>query len=272
MQKFLSLKLANLFGLAFIVFVFTGCDPSGSSEIENRPVEEPPAKPAPSEVDSLSTPEREFPKLENANIESFLGDYLRENPERKVRVITRLGTLKVRLFDDTPLHTANFLMMAKRDYFTGTEFIRVVPGFVVQGGSNDSDIEKVKRLLIGSYTLPPELRENRLHKKGALSMARSYENNPNKRSSAYDFFFVHGREFNEPQLMAMERDNEMEIPEWKRKIYKTTGGAPHLDNQHTVFGEIYEGLDVLDKMAAVETDGSEWPIKPLIMQVDVIDE
>jgi peptidyl-prolyl cis-trans isomerase B (cyclophilin B) len=272
MSKHFTLHKANLFGFAFIILAFIACEPSGSTQ-ENTELQ---VKPSPKKEivkkDSIIAVEREYPKLDSANIESFLSKYFRENPERRVRVITRVGTLKVKLFDDTPLHSANFLMMTKRNYYTGTEFIRVAPNFVVQGGNNESGIEKVKRILIGSYTIPPEFKENRIHKKGVVAMARSYENNPNKRSSPYYFFFVHGQKFNEPQLMAIERDSEIVIPEWKREIYKTTGGAPHLDYEHTVFGEIYEGLDVLDKMAAVKTDGGEWPITPLIMQVDVIDE
>ncbi|MCZ4409216.1 peptidylprolyl isomerase [Cryomorphaceae bacterium 1068] len=272
MSKHFTFNKANLFGFAFIILAFIACEPSQSTQEDDELKVKPSAKKVIAKKDSTIAVEREYPKLDSANIESFLSEYFRENPERRVRVITRVGTLKVKLFDDTPLHTANFLMMTKRNYFTGTEFIRVAPNFVVQGGNNESEIEKVKRILIGSYTIPPEFKEERLHKKGALSMARDYENNPNKRSSPYYFFFVHGQKFNEPQLMAIERDSDMVIPQWKREIYKTIGGAPHLDNQHTVFGEIYEGLDVLDKMAAVDTDAGEWPITPLIMQIDIIDE
>jgi peptidyl-prolyl cis-trans isomerase A (cyclophilin A) len=272
MPTHFNFNKANLLGFAFIILAFLSCEPSGSSLNETESKVRSTTKKEIPKKDSTIAVEREFPKLDSANIESFLSEYFRKNPERRVRVITRLGTLKVRLFDDTPLHTANFLMMTKRNYFTGTEFIRVAPNFVVQGGNNESEIEKVKRILIGSYTMPPEFKKERIHKKGILSMARAYKNNPDKRSSAYYFFFVQGQKFNEPQLMAIERDSEMIIPDWKRKIYKTIGGAPHLDNEHTVFGEIYEGLDVLDKMAAVKTDGGEWPIDPLIMQIDVIDE
>jgi peptidyl-prolyl cis-trans isomerase B (cyclophilin B) len=237
---------------------------------QGKPSKEAPAKKKQDTVLTVTTPE--YPKLTNENIEAFLLQYFEDNPEREVIVSTRLGEVKVRLYDETPLHTANFLMMTKRDYFNGTEFIRVVPKFVVQGGNNESEIEEVKRLLIGAYTIPPEFDEKLYHKKGALSAARSYEGNPDKRSSPYDFFFVHGQTFNEPQLMAMERDNSFTIPDWKREIYQTVGGAPHLDHQHTVFGEIVEGFDVLDKMASVETDGSDWPVKPLVMEVKVSDE
>ncbi len=214
----------------------------------------------------------EFPKLDSTNAVDFLTNYFQENKERKIQLSTRVGTLKVRLFDDTPLHTANFLMMTKREYYNGTEFIRVVPNFVVQGGNNESETEEIKRLLIGTYKIPAEFKDHHIHKKGVLAMARSYENNPKKKSSAYYFYFVQGQKFNEPQLLALERDHEMQIPEWKRKVYKEIGGAPHLDGQHTVFGEIYEGLEILDKMAAVPTDKGDWPLEALEMKVEVINE
>lgn len=213
---------------------------------------------------------REFPLLNDGNAIEFLNGYFKENPERNILVTTRVGSLKVRLFDDTPIHTANFLMLVNRKYFDGTEFTRVVKDFVVQGGNNDSETEEIKRLLIGNYEMPAEIHEAHLHKKGALSMARSYENNPEKVSTPYNYFFVDGRTFNEPQLLALERDHNMKIPAWKREIYRNIGGAPHLDGQHTVFGEVYEGLDVLERMAEVKTDDSDWPLDPLIVKMEVI--
>ena len=226
-----------------------------------------------SELDSSVTlSKREFPILNSQNAEEFLLQYFEDNPERKIKLTTRMGVIKFRLFDDTPIHTANFLMLVKREYFNNTEFTRVLEKFVVQGGNNDREEEDLKRILIGRYELSPEIKPEHLHKKGALAMARRYTENPDKNSSAYNFYFVQGQSFNEPQLMAMERDNEIEIPEWKRKIYRTTGGAPHLDGEHTVFGEIYEGLDVLEKMSLIETDQSDWPLKPLVMEMEVIYE
>lgn len=229
------------------------------------------ANSTPAAPHSTTLPPREYPLLTDDNAVEFLKQYFKDHPERKIRVTTRLGTLKVKLFDDTPIHTSNFLMLVNRDYFDGTEFTRVVDDFIVQGGNNDSETEEIKRILIGSYELPPEIRPEHLHKKGALSAARRYEGNPDKMSAPYNYFFVDGRTFNEPQLLAMERDHDMDIPGWKRKIYKTIGGAPHLDGQHTVFGQVYEGLDVLERMAEVRTDGSDWPIEPLVVQMEVIE-
>ena len=184
------------------------------------------------------TSKREFPFLNSKNAEAFLLQYFKDNPERKIKLTTRMGEIKFRLFEDTPIHTANFLMLVKRQYFNNTEFTRVLEKFVVQGGNNDKEEEDLKRILIGNYELPPEIKPEHLHKKGALAMARRYTENPDKLSSAYYFYFVQGQPLNDPQLMAMERDNEIEIPEWKRKTYRSIGGAPHLDGEHreNVFG------------------------------------
>ena len=223
--------------------------------------------------DSTTTlSKRAFPILKSDNAEAFLLEYFEKNPERKIKLTTRMGVIKFRLFDDTPIHTANFLMLVKREYFNNTEFTRVLEKFVVQGGNNDKEEEDLKRILIGRYELPPENKPEHLHKKKTLAMARRYTDNPDKYSSAYNFYFVQGQPLNDPQLMAMERDNEIIIPEWKRKVYRSVGGAPHLDGEHTVFGEIYEGLDVLEKMSLVKTDQSDWPLEPLVMEMEVIYE
>lgn len=266
-------SLLLLIVACFVVFEFTSCEASNIDKtVAADSQKELPADSSNEETSEASLPESKYPFLTNANATTFLLQYFKENKARRIAVTTRLGTLKVRLYDETPYHTANFLMLTEREYFNDTEFTRVVKDFVVQGGNNDNEIEEIKRMVIGNYQIPAEMSEKLLHKRGVLAMARQYENNPDKESSAYDFYFVHGRTFNEPQLMAIERENNMTIPGWKREVYYALGGAPHLDGQHTVFGEIYEGLDVLDKMAAVETDASNWPNVPLVMKIEIIDE
>lgn len=215
---------------------------------------------------------RQIPILGNDNSETFLQNYFDTLSTRKVALSTRHGRLVIELFEDTPLHTANFMMMVQRDYFTGTEFTRIVKDFIVQGGNSERETDEIKRLLIGNYLIDPEIHDKYLHRKGALAMARSYDDNPEKRSSAYDFYIVVGRTFNDPQIMAMAREHEMEIPEWKRKIYREIGGAPHLDGQHTVFGQVVEGMDVLEKMGNTPTDERNWPLESLVMKMEAVYE
>lgn len=210
--------------------------------------------------------------LNQKNHYEFLREYFKTNGNRKIKISTRFGEMKIELFNDTPIHTSNFLMMTEKKYFNNTEFTRVVKKFIVQGGNNDKEEEEIKRLLIGNYEMKPEFHEHHIHKKGALAMARRYEENEGKLSSAYNFYIVQGQTFNDPQLLAIERQHNMKIPDWKREIYETIGGAPHLDGEHTVFGQVYEGFDVLEKMSNVKTDKSDWPLEPIIMQIEVLDE
>lgn len=266
-------------GCFYLLLIFSGCSSEKSEKnVGLSPADSSQVKPQMEQVDSTDSglnaaaDTLNYPMLSSKNAVPFLLQYFKDNPERKIKLTTRLGTIKFRLYDDTPIHTANFLMLVKRQYFDNTEFTRIVKNFVVQGGNNDKESEEIKRLVIGSYELPPEIKENHIHEKGALAMARRYDENPEKLSSAYNFYFVEGQKFTEPQLLALERDHDMIIPGWKRKIYRQVGGAPHLDGQHTVFGEIYEGLDVLHEMANVKTDQSDWPKVPLIMKMEVIYE
>lgn len=229
-------------------------------------------EPKPALADSASKPSGpKFPLLTTENAPAFLKQYFNENPERKILIKTPKGNIKVRLFDDTPIHTANFLMLVKRGYFDSNKFTRVVEDFIVQGGLSDDQDDALERILIGSYELPPEIRPKHIHKRGALSQARHYKNNPRKLSNPYNFFLVQGRRFNTPEFMALERENDITIPPWKRQIYSTTGGAPHLDGEHTVFGEVYEGLEVVKALSEVPGDSRDWPTEPLPFSMEVIE-
>ena len=251
------------------VLLLWGCEEAPEQSDRQKPVDKPEVIPETTEQESNEP--APFPRLTGENAETFLQGYFAKRQERRIALTTRYGTLEIELFDDTPLHTANFLLMIERNYFTGTEFTRIVKGFVVQGGNSENESDEISRLVIGNYLIPSEIREKHIHRKGALAMARSYDDNPDKMSSAYDFYIVTGQTFNDPQLMGMEREHEMTIPESKRKIYRTTGGAPHLDGQHTVFGQVTKGFDVLDKMDNTPVDESNWPLNSLIMEMKIID-
>ena len=156
-------------------------------------------------------------------------------------VHTRLGDIRVKLYDDTPLHTANFLLLARKGVFDETVFNRVVKGFAIQGGTSDH-----RTIGLASYRLPPEIRPAHFHKKGALGMARyDDEQNPGRLSSNTDFYFVVGEKLDPNQSQAMAG---RKLTPAQTRAYATTGGVPSLDGQYTVWGEVIEGMDNVDAL------------------------
>ncbi|WP_299128435.1 peptidylprolyl isomerase [uncultured Winogradskyella sp.] len=184
----------------------------------------------------------EFPVLTDDNAMEFFLEYEKENKENKVRIYTDFGNIDILLYDKTKFHRANFIYLTKRNYFNYTQFYRVVPNFVIQGGSSDGmDIYK-RRRSIGRYLLPPDTKRGYTHKRGAVSMPSSEIENAYKLASPYQFFIVQKKD-----------------------------GAYHLDGDYTVFGEVIAGMEAVDKIAAVETDKGEWPIKSVfIKKVEII--
>ncbi|MCB0473264.1 MAG: peptidylprolyl isomerase [Flavobacteriaceae bacterium] len=184
---------------------------------------------------------REPDSINSKNVVAFLTKYGELHPEDKVIVKTKLGDLVVKLYDDTPLHRASFIFLTNMGYFSNTCFHRVVPGFVVQGGNSERPQALEMQNRYENYTIPPEIRPNRTHKYGALAAARDYENNPGKRSNAFEFYFIEGKK-----------------------------GAHHLDGEHTVFGEIVSGFPVLEKLAKLKTGRDQWPLEDVYMEIEVL--
>ena len=161
------------------------------------------------------------------------------------------------------MHRANFLYKVHRRYFDPAEFTRVVPDFVVQGGNSEEERPQQLRFLIGQHTLPSEFQTHRLHTRGALAMSRSYHDNPDKRSSGYDFYIVTGRKIGGQELARVQHDRDWSYTKEQSKAYASMGGAPHLDGEHTVFGRVVTGMEVVDRLAATPRDASDWPVERL---------
>ena len=208
--------------------------------------------------------------LTKDNSLAFLTDYGKDHPETIVEITTYLGVMRIKLYTSTPLHRASFLYLINNGYFNDTYFHRVVKGFMIQGGNTDNWGTSKIRDKIGSYKIPAEINTHNFHKKGALSAARNYVDNPDKLSTPFEFFIVQGHTFDKQQLQMLEEQYEKKITLEQRKEYIRIGGTPHLDGEHTVFGEVIEGLDVIDKIASVPTDKGEWPEKNVVMQVKII--
>ena len=165
----------------------------------------------------------------------------KENTATKVLIKTNFGDIKLKLYQDTPLHRASFLFLTKTGFFDNTVFYRVVKNFVIQGG-NSEDLNKTKlRNKYGNYKLYSEFRKHRKHKYGALAATRLWEDNPNKMSIPFEFYIVHSKD-----------------------------GAHHLNNEHTVFGEVISGFSTMDKIANVKVGSDEWPAINITMKVEIL--
>lgn len=232
------------------ILICTSCeDKKSSTEITPSPSQEMTEKTDTASQEkvekkkSAEEPERpEGPLLVQEELIPFLTQYGKENPEDQVRIKTRFGDIEVELFHDTPLHRANFIYLVKNDYFDDTFFHRVAEGFVIQGGNSDLPSTNKKRHYIGDYLIPSEFDAGHRHVRGAFSAAKYEEQNVSKASSPYEFFIV-----------------------------QSPSGAHHLDNEHTVFGRVTDGMEVVDSIAKVKVDSGEWPLQNIYLNIEILD-
>jgi cyclophilin family peptidyl-prolyl cis-trans isomerase len=245
-------------------------------------------------------------------------------PEKMVLIKTRFGDMKVKLYNETPLHRDNFLKLAGQGFFNDLLFHRVIKSFMIQGGDPQSKNAKPgKQLGNGDlgYLVPAEFNPKYFHKKGALAAARTGDDiNPEKKSSASQFYIVQGKTWNnktldkyvekrnaqafkaemdkrlKPKLELISRlqlegkkdsisliNSQLQAQIIKkfdleglgydsiqRQTYNKIGGAPNLDGAYTVFGEVVEGLNIIDSIANVQTDKADRPLVDVKMSIQVI--
>ncbi len=180
--------------------------------------------------------------------------------KNKIKIETDYGTIKMVLYDSTPLNTANMIKVAKEHGYDSTLFHRCIPQFVIQGGDPESKYAKPGQMLGNgglSYTVPAEIKDNYYHKRGALGVAR--DNTPDKSGSAMQFYIVVGKKFTDEDLDKFTKKTGHTYTAEQRKVYKTIGGTPHLDGGYTVFGEVTEGMDIVDKIANEARDAHDRP-------------
>jgi len=183
----------------------------------------------------------------------------------KVLIHTDLGDIKVSLYNDTPKHRDNFIKLAKQGFYNGSIFHRVIKGFMVQGGGAPAGLPEL------SDRVPAEFVPAHIHKKGALAAARMPDQiNPKKESSGSQFYIVQGSPVTAQQLDQYDQKRTVKYTPQQRETYTKSGGTPFLDGDYTVFGEVIEGMDVIDKIAAVQTGAGDKPVKPIKMTVKVL--
>ena len=193
--------------------------------------------------------------------------------ETHVVMETTMGTIELKLYEETPLHRDNFIKLVKENAFDSLLFHRVIQDFMIQGGDPDSK-HAAPGVLLGEgdrpYTLPAEFRleQGIYHRRGVIASAREGDDvNPEQRSSAMQFYIVWGKIFDDEGLDKVQErldqrtNGSVRLTPEMRKVYKTVGGTPHLDGQYTVWGEVVDGLDVVDAIQRVPTDDNDRPLE-----------
>lgn len=193
-----------------------------------------------------------------------------------ILISTNYGDMKAVLYNETPQHRDNFIKLIKESYFDGTLFHRIIDGFMIQGGDPDSKTAKPGQQLGQGgpgYTVPAEFNQELIHKKGALAAARMGDQmNPQKASSGSQFYIAQGKVYSQEELSNFEMRMGKSFNEIQKKTYTTVGGVPFLDYEYTVFGEVVEGLDVIDKIAKAAKDRSDRPTQDIKMKITIIGE
>ena len=185
-----------------------------------------------------------------------------DEKETLVLIETDMGKIKVKLYNDTPLHRDNFIKNVKEHLYDGLLFHRVIRQFMVQAGDiHSKDAPADKQLGDGDpdYTIPAEIvYPKHYHKAGALCAARTADEvNPKRESSASQFYIVTGKFFTSMELDKMEKEKGMKFTDEERHSYMLEGGRPDLDGQYTVFGEVVDGLKSVFKIQMVETNSED---------------
>lgn len=196
-----------------------------------------------------------------------------QKPSKKdylITIKTEKGVMHAILFDEAPKHKANFIKLSQEKFYDGLLFHRIIEDFMIQGGDpNSRNAKEDDRIGNGDngYKIPAEFSPKLFHQKGALAAAR--DNNPAKESSGCQFYIVEGRKWSNADLDKQAARAARKPTEAQRKVYETVGGTPHLDGAYSVFGQVIDGLPVIDKIAMEPRDERDRPKTNLTMTVSV---
>ena len=188
---------------------------------------------------------------------------------KKVQIQTDFGNMTFELYNSTPVHRDNFVKLVKEGFYDGLLFHRVMNGFMIQGGDPSSKGAPINQPLGQGgpgYTLPNEIAAP--HFKGTLAAARQGDAvNPEKKSSGSQFYISQGRKYSTEELNNLARSKGIQYSDAQIQKYLDLGGVPFLDMDYTVFGEITEGMEVIDKIAAVQTQPGDRPVQDVKMKI-----
>lgn len=189
----------------------------------------------------------------------------------KAVITTTYGDIELFLYDNTPQHRDNFVKLAKKHFYDGTLFHRVIPGFMIQGGDPDSKNAPAGKMLgdgdVG-YRVPAEINDVDYHKRGVLAAAR--DNNPDKSSSGCQFYITVGKKATDAELDKITQRTGRKFTNEQKEVYKTIGGTPFLDGNYTVYGEVTKGMDIVDKIASEARNQADRPnVDQVILKIRI---
>ena len=193
-----------------------------------------------------------------------------QDKRRVVMMQTTAGNIRIELYNETPLHRDNFVRLVNEHFYDSLLFHRVIKSFMIQAGDPVSRHAQPGVFLGDStlnYTIPAEIRTPQIyHKRGAVAMAREPDEvNPEQNSSSCQFYIVWGKRFSSQAIERVQEQLDtikggIKLTDEMISTYRKTGGTPHLDGTYTVFGEVTEGLDVIERIQAVMTDDDDRPV------------
>ena len=203
---------------------------------------------------------------------AFKPPVIKKIPGIRIKLTTDSGVMIIRLYDSTPLHRDNFVKLVEAHFYDSLLFHRVIKDFMIQGGDPLSKNAQPGQML-GSgggemERIPAEFKPTLFHKKGVLAAAR--DGNPERASSACQFYIAQGKKYTDADLNMMEAQMGTKFSVAKRNAYKNIGGIPFLDMNYTVFGEVEKGMEVIDKIANVPTAPGDRPLGDIRMTMEVI--
>lgn len=189
-----------------------------------------------------------------------------QEKETKVRIVTDMGKITVKLYNETPQHRDNFIKLIQENQYDSVVFHRVIKQFMIQAGEkyvpNDS-IPNKSEDKGPDYKIPAEIVYPKyFHKRGQLCAARQGDNvNPERASSANQFYIVTGKHYTDHELNKKEKEQNVIFTPEQREAYKVMGGTPHLDGVYTIFGEVLKGMKIVHKIEMMATDNNDKPLK-----------